>query len=81
MLLCAIKLNNMNEVTFQLTNQNSIIGFETMVLTAITEQSMWFKCYYTTKIDGVEFINICLESFDMEDYYNIIKQDYTITSK
>ena len=71
----------MKEVNFQLTNQKSIIGFEKLVLIAITEDAMWFKCYYTSKIDGVEFTNISLESFDMDDYYEIIKQDYIITSK
>jgi hypothetical protein len=80
MLLCGTKQNNMQTVTYQLKNQQSVIGFEKMVLIAITENYFYFKCYYTTVINGIKKVNIDIIQFD-NDEFATISHDYTITSK
>jgi hypothetical protein len=80
MLLCGTKQNNMQTVTYQLKNQQSVIGFEKMVLIAITENYFYFKCYYNTEINSIKKVNIDIIQFD-QDEFNTISQDYTITSK
>jgi hypothetical protein len=70
----------MQPVTYQLKNQNSIIGFEKIVLIAVTENYFYFKCYYSTVISGIKKVNIDIIQFD-QDEFNTISQDYTITSK
>lgn len=80
MLLCETKIKHMQPVTYQLKNQNSLIGFKKMVLIAITENYFYFKCYYTTVINGIKKVNIDVMQFD-QDEFNTISQDYTIISK
>jgi hypothetical protein len=80
MYLCETKQNNMQTVTYQLKNQQSIIGFEKMVLIAITENYFYFKCYYTSVINGIKKVNIDVMQFD-QDEFNTISQDYIIISK
>ncbi len=70
----------MQPITYHLKNQQSIIGFEKMVLIAITENYFYFKCYYSTEFDGIKKVNIDIIQFD-QDEFNTISQDYTITSK
>ena len=70
----------MQTVTYQLKNQQSVIGFEKMVLIAITENYFYFKCYYTTVINGIKKVNIDIIQFD-NDEFATISHDYTITSK
>ena len=70
----------MQPVIYQLKNQHSIIGFEKMVLIAITENYFYFKCYYTTVINAIKKVNIDIIQFD-QDEFNTISQDYTIISK
>jgi hypothetical protein len=71
----------MHPITYKLVNKDSVIGFEKMELVAITETQFWFKCYYVTDFDESEKVNISLFSFDIDEYYNRIQYDYTITSK
>jgi hypothetical protein len=71
----------MQSIIYQLVNKDSVIGFDKMELVAITETQFWFKCYYVTDFNESEKINISLFSFDIEEYYNTIQYDYTITSK
>jgi hypothetical protein len=80
MLLCGTKQNNMQSVIYQLKNQHSVIGFEKMVLIAITENYFYFKCYYSTLINGIKKVNIDIMQFD-QDEFNTISQDYIIISK
>jgi hypothetical protein len=80
MYLCETKAKHMKEITFQLTNPKSVIGFEKMVLIAITEKSMWFKCYYYTDFNGIKKVNIDLIDFTKDEFITIA-EDYTITSK
>lgn len=70
----------MEAITYQLKNQDSVIGFETMQLIAITENYFYFKCYYQTIINGIKKVNIDIIQFD-QDEFNTISQDYTIISK
>jgi hypothetical protein len=51
-----------------------------MVLIAITEKSMWFKCYYYTDFNGIKKVNIDLIDFTKDEFITIA-EDYTITSK
>jgi hypothetical protein len=70
----------MQPVTYQLKNQHSVIGFEKMVLIAITENYFYFKCYYNTVINGIKKLNIDVMQFD-QDEFATISQDYIIISK
>lgn len=70
----------MEAITYQLKNQQSVIGFEKMVLIAITENYFYFKCYYNTVINGIKNINVDIIQFD-QDEFNTISQDYIIVSK
>jgi hypothetical protein len=80
MLLCGTNKNNMQPIIYQLINKDSVIGFEKMVLIAITENYFYFKCYYTTVISGAKKVNIDIIQFD-QDEFNTISEDYIITSK
>jgi hypothetical protein len=70
----------MQPVTYQLKNQHSVIGFEKMVLIAITENYFYFKCYYNTVINGIKKLNIDVMQFG-QDEFATISQDYIIISK
>jgi hypothetical protein len=80
MLLCGTKIKHMQPITYQLKNQQSVIGFEKMVLIAITENYFYFKCYYSIHFKGIKKRMIDLIEFT-HDEFNTICQDYIITSK